>query len=75
MSLKIAKVLLICAIVCSTIIATTATALNPHQTYTAKGSQTTFTSKDKPSRTVLVGDPLPGDGWPMGGNQTGNQTW
>jgi hypothetical protein len=74
MSLKIAKALLICALACSIIIATTMTTLNLCQTYTAKDDRPAFTSEGKSPRSVLVGDPLPGDGWPQGGNQTGNQT-
>jgi hypothetical protein len=74
MNLKIAKVLLLCAIVCSTIIATTATTINSRQTYALNGSQTIFTSRGELPRAALVGDPLPGDVWPQGGNWTGNQT-
>jgi hypothetical protein len=74
MNFKIFKALLVSALVCSAIIATVVTTITPRQTYTTTSSQAISTSEGKPPGIILVGDPLPGGGWPMGGNQTGNQT-
>ncbi len=74
MDFKILKALLIFALVCSAVFATTLQTLSSCQTHTALSNEAVCTSTDKPSKILFIGDPLPGDGWPLGGNQTGNQT-
>lgn len=74
MNLKIAKVLLVSVLVWSAIISTAMIPIHSHQTIAPRTSETLLASERQSSGMVLVGDPLPGGGWPMGGNQTGNQT-
>lgn len=74
MNLKIAKVLLVSVLVWSAIISTTMITIHSHQMSVPRTSETILTSERQSSGIVLVGDPLPGDGWPMGESQTGNQT-
>jgi len=74
MNLKIVKVLLVSVLVWSAITSTTMITINSHQMSAPRTSETILTSERQSSGIVLVGDPLPGDGWPKGGNHTGNQT-
>ena len=74
MDFKIIKALFVSALLCFAIATTVVTTITIRRTCTTTSSQAIRTSEGKSSGTILLGDPLPGDGWPIPEIHTGNLT-